>query len=95
MGTRPIALTADERALLALLDQGAGSGEHLHERSGFDQKRFDRATERLWRAALLQGIPGDGCCQDPCGINCISAFEPDRTWRLTELWKESTTGVVR
>lgn len=75
--------TPDERALLGLLGKKSVAGERLIAHSGFDERRFEAASDRLWKAFMLKGALEDGCCGAPCGVDCVSAFAPDRVWKLT------------
>lgn len=76
-----IANRAGAMALLALVGDLPRSGDELAEACGVDPASFRRLATMLWAAKLLQGDVMDGCCQDPCGVACVSAMHCSRHWQ--------------
>lgn len=70
-------------ALLALLDGTPRTGSDLQAAIGLDDAGFRRLATPLWAAGLLHGALVDGCCQDPCAEQCVSAMRMTRAWCLS------------
>ena len=80
----PKTLDADSGTLLVQIAKSAPqTGAEWKATLGWQADRFDAAQETLWTGYFLQGRAVDGCCQDPCGADCICASRPDRIWLLT------------
>lgn len=84
--------TLDERAIIGLLVDAPVKGDRLLALSNLERPRFISASERLWNAFMLMGTPEEGCCRDPCGINCVSALDPDAVWTLTAAARKLANG---
>lgn len=59
------------------------TGKSLRERLGGESAAFNRACEELWSKGLLRGRTEDGCCGDPCSMNCVTAFAQNMVWQPT------------
>jgi hypothetical protein len=71
-----------EAAILRRLLRRSLTGEAL-SRLPLPSGAFAAAATRLWLIKALRGHLEDGCCNDGCGLACITALKPAMRWQLT------------
>lgn len=81
---RTVARALVETGILRRLNQSPATGNDVQRDIGVDTDTYAAASARLWNSAYLRGLQSDGCCNDPCGQACVSAFKQDRVWMLTD-----------
>lgn len=82
--TKTSALDILEAQILLRLAQSTATGNQLRSQLSAEDDAFDRAATQLWRDFALRGLKSDGCCNDPCGLHCVSALKEESQWSLTD-----------